>query len=140
MQFDFMDKRVLVTGGTRGIGRATVEAFLEAGARVAVNGRTAESTAAAVATLGDNKRLSAVPGDIATVAGCEAAVAGALHALGGLDVLINNAGVFKRGPMAECDEGVWTSIIDTNVKGTYFCCRAALAALKAATGTIVNVA
>ncbi len=140
MQIDFTDKRVLVTGGTRGIGRATVQAFLEAGARIAVNGRTAESTAAAVAALGDSERLSAVPGDIATVAGCEAVVGGALHALGGLDVLINNAGVFKRGPMAECDEALWTSLIDTNVKGTYFCSRAALPALKAATGAIVNVA
>ncbi len=64
----FEGKRVLVTGGSKGIGRATVEAFREAGARVAVNGRTTESTAEGIAALGDND-LIAAPGDIGTVAG-----------------------------------------------------------------------
>ena len=69
MQTDLTDKRVLVTGGTRGIGRGAVEAFLNAGARVAVNGRTVESTETAIAALGDNDKLLAAPGDVATAAG-----------------------------------------------------------------------
>ena len=67
----FEGKRVLVTGGSRGIGRATVEAFRAAGARVAVNGRTTESTAEGIAAM-DDDGLIAAPGDIGTVAGCEA--------------------------------------------------------------------
>ena len=62
MQLDFTDKRVLVTGGTRGIGRAIVEAFLEAGARVALNGSTEETTGKAVAELDGGDRVVAAPG------------------------------------------------------------------------------
>ncbi len=69
---NFEGERVLVTGGSRGIGRATVEAFREAGAQVAVNGRTTESTAEGIAAM-DDVDLIAAPGDIGTVAGCEAA-------------------------------------------------------------------
>ncbi len=136
----FDGRAVLVTGASRGIGKATAQAFLAGGARVAINGRTEESVAKAIAELGDHDRLVAAPGDIATAAGCEAVVGAARDALGGIDVLINNAGVFERAPMAESDEALWDSIIDINVKGTYFCSRAALPALEAARGAIVNVA
>ncbi len=64
-------KRILVTGGTRGIGRATVEAFLAAGARVAVNGSSAASVAAALEGLKDRERAVAAPGDLGEVAGCQ---------------------------------------------------------------------
>jgi NAD(P)-dependent dehydrogenase (short-subunit alcohol dehydrogenase family) len=141
MQSDFTGKRVLVTGGTRGIGRATVQAFLEAGAAVAVNGRTAESTAAAIAGLdAADARLCPAPGDVATAAGCDAVVAAALARLGGLDILVNSAGVLHRGPMAGTDEALWDRLIDINVKGTYFCSRAALPAVTASQGAIVNLA
>src|SRR5882724_941285 len=89
---DFTGKRVLVTGGTRGIGRAAVEAFLASGARVAVNGRTRESVARAVSSLAPPGRIEAVPGDIGAVEDCRRVVETAIDRLGGLDVLINNAG------------------------------------------------
>ena len=134
----FEGKRVLVTGGSRGIGRATVEAFREAGARVAVNGRTAESTAEGIAAMDDNG-LIAAPGDIGTVAGCETVVGAALDALGGLDVLVNSAGVAKARSIEACDEEFWDEVIDINLKGTFFCIRAAAAALRESRGSIVNV-
>ncbi len=140
MQFNFADKRVLVTGGTRGIGNATVAAFLDAGARVAVNGRTADSTASAMAVLGHGDRLFPAPGDIGTVAGCEAAVGAALDALGGLDVLVNSAGVGKDGRIEDFDEAAWDETLDINLKGTFFCIRTALPALRKSKGNIVNLA
>jgi NAD(P)-dependent dehydrogenase (short-subunit alcohol dehydrogenase family) len=133
-------RAVLVTGATRGIGKATAQAFLNSGARVAINGRTVESVSNAIAELGDYGRLVAAPGDVATVAGCKAAVGAALDAFGGLDVLVNNAEVYSRADMAESDEALWDAMINVNVKGTYFCSRSALPALKAARGVIVNVA
>jgi NAD(P)-dependent dehydrogenase (short-subunit alcohol dehydrogenase family) len=140
MQTDFTDKRVLVTGGSRGIGRGTVEAFLKAGARVAVNGRTVESTAAGMAAMGESERLLAAPGDVATVAGCEAIVGAAIKGLGGLDVLVNNAGIGKFGSIEDFDEAAWDEMHNVNLKGTFFCIRAALADLRASNGNIVNVA
>jgi len=148
MTFD--GKAVLITGASRGIGRATAKAFLDGGARVAVNGRSETSVAQAIGALSDggaggdagdgSGRLTAAPGDVATAAGCEAVVGAALDALGGLDILVNNAGVFERRPMAESDEALWDATFDINVKGTYFCSRAARSALKEAGGSIVNVA
>lgn len=139
MQMDFTDRRVLVTGGTRGIGQATVAAFLNAGARIAVNGRTTESTAAGIAALGDSKRLLPAPGDVSTVSGCEGAVSAALQGLGGLDVLVNSAGIGKEGPIEDFDEAAWDEVLDVNLKGTFFCIRAALAALRDGKGNIVNL-
>jgi len=136
---DFTGKRVLVTGGTRGIGRATVEGFLAAGARVAVNGSTAETADRAVAELDAGDNAFAVPGDIGTVAGCRATVAAAIEGLGGLDVLVNNAGAAEGRALADCDEAQWDRIVDTNLKGTFFCIQAAAPALKEARGCIVNI-
>jgi NAD(P)-dependent dehydrogenase (short-subunit alcohol dehydrogenase family) len=136
----FSGKTVLITGATRGIGLATAKAFLESGARVAINGRKRDSVKSVIDSLGVDDKLVAAPGDVATVAGCESVVRAALDAFGGLDILVNNAGVLKIAQMADSDEAVWDSIMDINVKGTYFCSRAALPALTERHGVIVNVA
>jgi len=137
---DFTDKRVLVTGGSRGIGFAIVRAFLGAGARVAVNGRSSQSVSAAIEQLGGGERLVGAPGDIGTVAGCERVVKTAEEAFAGLDILANSAGIGIGRPLAECDEAMWDATMDVNLKGTFFCCRAAHPALREAKGTIVNIA
>lgn len=134
----FRDKSVLVTGATRGIGQAAAHAFLAEGARVAINGRTDTSVATAMpAFQGD---AVAAPGDVATVAGCEAAVAATLAAFGGIDVLVNNAGVFFRANVEDTAEDAWDALMAANVKSVLFCTKAALGALKIAKGSVVNIA
>jgi NAD(P)-dependent dehydrogenase (short-subunit alcohol dehydrogenase family) len=137
---DFAGKRVLITGSSRGIGRSAAEVFLEAGARVALNGRSADSTAVAIAALGGGRGLVAAPGDVGTVAGCEAIVAAAAEGLGGLDVLVNSAGTIFFRPIGLSDEAMWDATLSINLKGTFFCVKAALPHLQASKGNVVNIA
>jgi NAD(P)-dependent dehydrogenase (short-subunit alcohol dehydrogenase family) len=137
---NYRDKRVLVTGGSRGIGFGIAKAFIDAGARVAINGRTMQSVDAAIKKLGDGERLVAASGDIGTVAGCESVVKAAIDAFGGLDILVNSAGIGAGRPIADCDEKMWDDHVDVNLKGTFFCCRAALPELRKSNGNIVNIA
>ena len=102
----FEGKRVLVTGGTRGIGFSIAKAFDEEGAVVALNGRIRSSVKRAQEKLPGSHMAV---GDLTTVEGCKTAVASAIDALGGLDILINNAGIFKKGSIEETSEVVWDS-------------------------------
>ncbi len=137
---DFKDKRVLVTGGSRGIGFAIAKAFLDAGACVAVNGKTERSVSAGIEKLGGTDCVVAAPGDIGTVPGCELTVRTATDALGGLDILVNSAGIGSGRPIEDSDEAMWDAHVDVNLKGTFFCCRSALPALRKSKGNIVNIA
>lgn len=134
--FDFSGKRVLITGGTRGIGRATADAFIAAGARVAINGRSADATAKIAAEIGG----IAAPGDVASAADCKRFVTAAAGVLGGLDVLVTSAGIGPYGPMEEVGEALWDSTLDINLKGTFFCTQAALPHLRQSKGNAVFVA
>lgn len=138
MNLDFAGKRVLITGGTRGIGRSAVEAFLAAGARVAVNGSTVQSTENAIATLGIE--AIGVPGDISRAETCKLVVETAVAELGGLDVLVNCAGISGDGPVDDVTEALWDQVMDINLKGTFFCIHAALPHLRASHGNVVNLA
>lgn len=133
-------KRVLVTGGTRGIGRATVKAFLAAGAEVAFCGSTQASADNAVAELGRPKELFGLAGDMRVVADCQRVVAGAISALGGLDVLVNNAGhAGLVTPITEVTEADFDATMAVNVRAVYFCTKFATPALRASRGNIVNI-
>ncbi len=136
---DFAGKLVLITGASRGIGYATAQEFLALGARVAVNGRTDESVATAISELGGGDRLVAAPGSVGTVDGCESVVETAIEGLGGLDVLVNNAGVCIDSTIEKMDEAIWDETLDVNLKGTFFCVRSALPALRKTGGAIVNL-
>jgi NAD(P)-dependent dehydrogenase (short-subunit alcohol dehydrogenase family) len=133
-------KRVLITGSSRGIGQAAARVFHSLGAKVAINGRSAGSIANGIVALGGGKRMIPSLGDIATVEGCEEAVHSAVEGLGGLDVLVNSAGVGDARPLLDCDEEMWDRILNVNLRGTFFCIRAAYPHLKASRGNVVNVA
>ena len=137
---DFAGKQILITGASRGIGYATAKEFLALGARVAINGRTEQSVAAAISELGGGERLVAAPGSVGTVDGCESIVKAAIDALGGLDVLINSAGVSIDSTIENTDEAIWDETLDVNLKGTFFCVRSALPELRKSGGSIVNMA
>ncbi len=137
---DFTEKRVLVTGSSRGIGFDIAKMFLDAGARVAIHGSTEHSAGAAMERLSDSVHTIAAPGNIGTVAGCESVVETTIKAFGGLDILVNNAGVGAGRPIADCDEAMWDAHCDVNLKGLFFCCRAAIPELQKSNGNIVNIA
>jgi len=126
-------RTVLVTGGTRGIGKGIARVFAEAGADVVIAGRNAEvgeACAEELSTVG-NGRVAFVPADVATRAGCDAAVAAAVDWFGGLDVLCANAGIFPDAKLTDMTEGDLDAVLGTNVKGTFFAVQAALEPLTA---------
>lgn len=132
----FRDKHVIVTGASRGIGLALATGFVEAGARVALAGRDGATLHAAAAELGEAARSCVI--DVGDVDQIELAFQEAVEALGGLDVLVNNAGVEEVCPSREVGEALWDRIVDTNLKGAFFCARAA-ARLMTHGGAILNL-
>jgi NAD(P)-dependent dehydrogenase (short-subunit alcohol dehydrogenase family) len=137
--FDFTDKRVLVTGGARGIGAATVAAFLAQGARVAVGSRS-NASYESFAAVTDSTDICAAIGDVSDQAGARAVVDAAIRGLGGLDILVNSAGIFAEVAIGDITQEHWNATLATNLAGTFFSSQAALTALTASSGNIVNVA
>jgi 3-oxoacyl-[acyl-carrier protein] reductase len=137
-------RKALVTGAQQGIGRATVLALAGAGADVAINWLDDEAAAAAIAreVEGLGRRAVLVGGSVARAAGAQAIVAGARDGLGGLDIVVNNAGVFPRSPFLELAEEEWDQVLTVNLKGSFLVAQAAARAMVAAgtKGAIVNIA
>jgi NAD(P)-dependent dehydrogenase (short-subunit alcohol dehydrogenase family) len=133
-----------VTGGTRGIGRAIAEALLARGERVAVTGTSTDGVLAAEKALADMcaepARVLGLTCDVRDAGAVEAAVQTAVARFGGLDVLVNNAGVGVGAPVADLAHDEWHRIIGTNLTGVFYCCRAAIPHLRArGGGWIVNI-
>jgi NAD(P)-dependent dehydrogenase (short-subunit alcohol dehydrogenase family) len=120
-------KAALVTGAQQGIGAATAIALARDGADVAINWldnqAAANSVADQVRALG--RRAELIHGDVSTAAGARAMVAAAIAALGKLDVLINNAGIYPRTMFLDLTEAMWDATHDVNLKGTAFASQAA---------------
>lgn len=126
---DMTGQVVLITGASRGIGEAAARVFAEAGAKVALVARSADAVNALAAEIGAN--ALALPCDIADAAQVQAAVDKTVETFGGLDVLINNAGVVEPiGRIADVDVAGWDQVIDINVKGVFYGIHAALPHLR----------
>jgi NAD(P)-dependent dehydrogenase (short-subunit alcohol dehydrogenase family) len=135
------DRKILVTGAAAGIGRACAEAALREGAAVALadqDRRRLEETASALTTLG---ALSAVEMDVAAQGAVAAGVGRAAEALGGLDGVVNCAGIDLHQPFEATDWAAWRRLMAVNLDGAMHVCQAALEPLKASGGgAIVNIA
>ena len=131
-------KRVLVTGAGRGIGRATAERFHADGARVHICSLTAASLAGA---LEANPGMSGTVADVASAGAVEALFADAMARLGGIDVLVNNAGIGgPRAPIEAVSDEDWRHVVGVNLDGMFYCIKRALPGMKTqGSGCIINI-
>ncbi len=135
------DKRVLITGGSRGLGRSLCQTFAREGARVAFNYSSdqegAEQTLAAIQQHNPGLAFQA---SVLDAAALNAMVADIEKAWGGIDILVNNAGISQPLPLALMEEEDWDSVMDINVKGTFLATRAAVRGMmRRKSGSILNI-
>lgn len=136
--FSLSGRRALVTGASRGIGRAIAEGLAAAGADVAIAARSLPSLEEAAALI-EGQGVKAVPVamDVTSVGSIRDGIACAVRDLGGLDILINNAGIEQVCPSIDIEEALWDRILDTNLKGAFFAAQAAARVMTR--GSILNL-
>ena len=140
---DLQGRVAIVTGASRGIGRAIAEALVGAGAGVVLAARTAADVERAAEELrrrgpGDARGQSA---DVGRYDDCRRLVAAAVDAFGRLDILVNNAGIGLFGPVAEMAPDDWNRVLRTNLDSLFYCCHEAIPHLRrAGGGWIINIA
>jgi len=137
-----MSKAALVTGSSRGIGRAIALRLLRDGCRVALH--FGHDGAAAERALAEARRIDpdafTLQADVETADGCARLVREAQARLGRLDVLVNNVGPFEERPIGEVDDALWRKMLDGNLSSAFWCSRAALPAMRERrSGCIVNI-
>lgn len=138
MEFGLRGKIVVITGGTAGIGKASVDAFLEEGCRVAVCGRSEDRLAAFRAEYADRQVL-AVRADVTSQGDMKRLAEETAAAFGRIDVWVNNAGIYPKGDLEDMPLELWRETFAVNVDGVLYGSRAAIPHLrKAGGGVIVN--
>ena len=138
--FDLSGRVAVVTGANTGIGQAIAIALAQAGADVALVGRTpAEDTAQAIRDLG--RRALIVSADLSSIEPVQRIVDETVVGLGGLDILVNNAGIIRRADAVDFTEADWDAVVDTNLKSVFFLCQASGRHMIAkGKGRIINIA
>jgi NAD(P)-dependent dehydrogenase (short-subunit alcohol dehydrogenase family) len=142
MQQSLADKRALVTGGTRGIGRSIAEALLNAGCRVAICGKTGASTGSAVAEMSAlyPSKVFGIPADVSRIEDVSNLFRFVDSQMEGLEILVNNAGIGIFRSAEELTVEEWRRTIDVNLNGAFYCSKEAIPRMKrAGWGFIVNV-
>lgn len=133
-------RTAVVTGGAQGLGLAIAERFIAEGARVVLGDLDLESTRAAAAKLGGSDVARAVRCDVTSAAEVDALVADAVQAFGGLDVMVNNAGITRDATLRKMTEEQFDEVIAVHLKGTWNGTRAAAAVMREqGSGAIINM-
>jgi 3-oxoacyl-[acyl-carrier protein] reductase len=138
----FLDQAVIVTGGSRGIGRAIAIGFAREGADVVLNyaGNHEAAASAAEAIRAHGRTCLLVPGSVADPQTAVRLAATALDALGHIDVLVNNAGITRDGNLMMLRDSAWQEILGVNVSGSFYCCRAVFEPMRRqGKGVILNM-
>jgi 3-oxoacyl-[acyl-carrier protein] reductase len=126
-------RAAVVTGGSRGIGKAVAHRLAEAGARVIISYHSDEAAATEAAreiSLRHEVEAAAVRSDVRDVSGAERLVSETIEKFGRLDILVCNAGIWEGAAVEDISEDLWDRVIDVNLKGTWTVCRAAVPVLK----------
>ena len=131
-------KTAIITGGTSGIGLAAAKIFSAHDFNCVVVGRSRERFENVKHELGEHTEFFSA--DVRKVADCEKIISRTVELFGGVDVLINSAGIYREGAINDTDEEIFDDIFATNVKGTFFVTRAAVDELIKSRGAVVNVA
>ncbi|HTR79199.1 MAG TPA: 3-oxoacyl-[acyl-carrier-protein] reductase [Gemmatimonadaceae bacterium] len=140
MKIDLSGKVALVTGGSRGIGQAIATTLRGAGAKIAVLARDGAQAKAAAKTLGGDEVARGYACDVGQAAQVEAAVGEVERDLGGIDILINNAGTTRDNLLFRISEEDWDTVLETNLKGTFLMMKyAARSMIKRRSGRIINI-
>ncbi|HEX5576881.1 MAG TPA: 3-oxoacyl-[acyl-carrier-protein] reductase [Gemmatimonadaceae bacterium] len=139
MKIDLTGKTALVTGSTRGIGRAVAQALADSGARVAIVGRDREKAAAIAAEVGHGAAGFAC--DVADTAAVAALIADVEKEFGGIDILVNNAGLTRDNLVMRLSDEDWDTVMNANLRGAFAAIRAAARGMmKKRSGRIINMA
>lgn len=139
---EFAGKAVLVTGGSRGIGRAIALAFARLGCRVAICYRSSAAAAEAVCREAEafGAEMRAYQADVGQSQAARDLVEAVVKAFGRIDILVNNAGVFPRTPVVDITDEEWEEVLRSNLYSTFYCSRAALPhMIGQGAGAIVNL-
>ena len=138
---DFKGNSAVITGATRGIGRAIAETLAAHGCNVVIAARHEKdcNAAAAAITAAGNGKAIGVAADVRRSEDCERIIQAAVAGFGGLDILVNNAGIGGFSPVEKMDIAHWDRVIATNLNSLFYCSHAALPHLKKRGGWIINI-